>query len=262
MANSKNTDFTGNLQGVALDGHCAPLNADADSFVAQLVPPPAPAGPFTIDIAVESSTPQANPSRPQFLKSITINAVKEDEWNSTVLPYIRLLSFTVASTTDVFFIGAMLIALPSLVNSILKIDISGFHWFSGISDNRRSNPFMVLASNLPSLREMHLTLHTSMMTDSKWGERQLFELERTDPDQAKERRVRSVSEITGRYGMALIFRSSALEYIRLVYIKSEMVTAFVVEGNLEVVLTNLRNWLVQGFREQGREIVVELSLAA
>jgi hypothetical protein len=218
-------------------------------------------GPFTIDVAAESSTPQADPSRPQFLKGIAFNAGKESEWDRTVLPYIRLLTFTVASTTDTFFIGAMLKALPDLANNILKIDMNGFHWFSGVSDNRKSNPFIVLASNLPSLREMSFTLHTSTITDSMWGERQLLELERTNPAKTKERRVRTVAEVIGRYGMGQIFSSRALEHIRLVYIKSEMVTAFIVQGTPEVVLANMRNWLVQGFKENGREVVVELSLA-
>ncbi|KAI4915073.1 hypothetical protein J4E90_005110, partial [Alternaria incomplexa] len=96
-------------------------------------------GPFTVDIAAESSTPEANPGRPQFLKGITFNAEKEEEWNNTVLPYIRLLTFTVASTTDTYFIGDMLQVLPDIDKNILKVDMNGFHWFSGITDNRSSN---------------------------------------------------------------------------------------------------------------------------
>jgi hypothetical protein len=140
--------------------------------------------------------------------------------------------------------------------------MNGFHWFSGINDNRKSNPFLVLASNLPSLTEISFTLHTSTITDSRWGERQLLELERTNPNQAKERRVRTVAEVVGRYGLGLIFSSRALEHVRLVYIKSEMVTATIVEGNPELMLANVKDWLLQGFREQGQQVVVELSLAA
>ncbi|KAL1794176.1 hypothetical protein ACET3X_007597 [Alternaria dauci] len=219
-------------------------------------------GPFTINIAAESSTPQADPGRPRFLKGVTFHPDREMEWKCTVLPYIRLLTFTVASTTDTFFMGALLKALPGIANNILRVDMKGFHWFSGISDNRKSNPFMILASNLPSLEELSFTLHTSTITDSMWGERQLLELERTKPNKAKERRVRTVAEVVGRYGMEQIFRSSALEHVRLVYIKSEMVTPFVVQGKPEVVLENIRRWLVQGFKQHGRDVVVELSLAA
>ncbi|CAN9420677.1 unnamed protein product [Alternaria alternata] len=218
--------------------------------------------PFTIDIAAESGTPQANPSQPQFLKGVAFHADRESEWKGTVVPYIRLLTFTVASTTDTFFIGAMLKALPDIVDNILKVDMKGFHCFSGVSGNHKSNPFMILASNLPSLREMSFTLHTSAITDSMWGERQLLELERTRPDKAKERRVRTVAEVVGRYDMAQIFNSRALEHIRLVYIKSKMITPFIVQGTPEVVLGNIRKWLMQGFKEHGREVVVELSLAA
>jgi hypothetical protein len=156
----------------------------------------------------------------------------------------------------------MLKALPDIVDNILKVDMNGFHWFSGVSGNRKSNPLMILASNLLSLREMSFTLHTSAITDSMWGERQLLELERTRPDKAKERRLRTVAEVVGRYDMAQIFNSRALEHIRLVYIKSEMITPFIVQGTPEVVLGNIRKWLMQGFKEHGREVVVELSLAA
>jgi hypothetical protein len=156
----------------------------------------------------------------------------------------------------------MLKALPDIVDNILKVDMNGFHWFSGVSGNRKSNPLMILASNLLSLREMSFTLHTSAITDSMWGERQLLELERTRPDEAKERRLRTVAEVVGRYDMAQIFNSRALEHIRLVYVKSEMITPFIVQGTPEVVLANIRKWLVQGFKEHGREVVVELSLAA
>jgi hypothetical protein len=156
----------------------------------------------------------------------------------------------------------MLKALPDIANNILRVDMNGFHWFSGVSDNRKSNPFIILASNLPSLREMSFTLHTSAITDSMWGERQLLELERTRPDKAKERRVITVAEVVGRYGMAQIFNSRALEHIRLVYIKSEMITPFIVQSTPEVVLADIRRRLVQGLKEHGREVVVELSLAA
>lgn len=74
--------------------------------------------------------------------------------------------------------------------------------------------------------------------------------------------MRSVAEVIGRYGMGLIFSSRALEHVRLVYIKSEMVTAVIVEGNPEGMLANIKDWLIHGFREQGQEVVVELSLAA
>ncbi|KAG9190424.1 hypothetical protein G6011_08512 [Alternaria panax] len=288
MSGFTDSNVTGNLQGAVLDGG---NNTTANAFV----PPPAPTGaniavwnmlcdgmslshplvgtqftfadhptftgPFTIDVAAESSTAQANPGRPQFLKGITFSAGKKNEWYCTVLPYIRLLTFIVASTTDTFFIGAMLKTLPDVINNIVKIDMNGFHWFSGVSDSRKSNPFMILASNLPSLRDMSFTVHTSALTGSMWGERQLLELERTNPDRAKERRVRTVAEVIDRYGMGQIFSSRALEHIRLVYIKSDMVTAFIVEGNPGLLLANLRNWLAQGFRDQGREVVVELSLA-
>lgn len=162
-------------------------------------------GLFTIDIAAESSTPHANPARPQFLKGITFNAGKEEEWTGTVLPYVRLLTFTVGSTTDTFFIGKMLQSLPDIDKNILKVDMNGFHWFSGITDNRDSNPFLALASNLPKLQEMAFTLHTSTVTDSRFGERQLLELEQTDPERSKEGRTRSVLNVVSRFGMESIF---------------------------------------------------------
>jgi len=219
-------------------------------------------GPFTVDIAAESGTPEANPTRPQFLKGITFNAEKEEEWKNTVLPYINLLTFTVASTTDTYFIGNMLKVLPDLDKNILKVYMNGFHWFSGITDNRSSNPYLALASSLPALQEMAFTLHTSMVTDSMFGERQLQELERKDPERAKKRAVRSVVDVTRRYGMKSIFGNKSLKLLRLVYIKSDMVAAYTVDGNPENVIAGIKNWLLQGFRNQGQEVLVELSRAS
>ncbi|KAI4945092.1 hypothetical protein J4E91_008069 [Alternaria rosae] len=219
-------------------------------------------GPFTIDIAAESSTPRANPARPQFLKGITFNAGKEEEWKSTVLPYIRLLTFTVASTTDTFFISKVLQSLPDIDKNILKVDMNGFHWFSGITDNRDSNPFLALASNLPKLQKMALTLHTSTVTDSRLDERQLLELEQTDPERSKERRTRSVMNVVSRFGMETIFNNKSLKHVRLVYIKSDMVAAYTVQGNPENVIAGIKDWLVEGFKKQSQEVVVEFSRAS
>ncbi|KAI4953309.1 hypothetical protein J4E86_006850 [Alternaria arbusti] len=256
MSTSNNPTTTGNLQAHGLahvrvpdDANIAVWNILCNS-------------PFTVDIAAESSTPEANPGRPQFLKGITFNAEKEEEWNNTVLPYIRLLTFTVASTTDTYFIGDMLQVLPDIDKNILKVDMNGFHWFSGITDNRSSNPYLALASSLPELQEMTFTLHTSTVTDSMFGERQLQELERVDPERAKRRVTRSVADIVRKYGMKSIFDNKSLKHLRLVYIKSDMVAAYTVDGNPENVIAGIKNWLLQGFRNQGQEVMVELSRAS
>jgi hypothetical protein len=275
MSTSNSPNPTGNLQSTRRNPPPAPTGANVTVWNilcdGKLSPPlnvclktnhTTSAGPFTIDIAVESSSPHANPSRPQFLKGISYHSDKEEEWSKTVLPYIRLLTFTIASTTDTFFIGNMLKVLPNVSKNVLQIDINGFHWFSGISQNRTKNPYLVLASQLKELKAMAFTLHTAAVTDSLFGERFLLELERTDPERAKQRRVRSVMDVTSRYGMGLMLDNKALERIRLVYIKSDMVAAYTVQGDPEDVLVKIGDWLVEGFRKQGQEVTVQLSRAS
>lgn len=46
------------------------------------------------------------------------------------------------------------------------------------------------------------------------------------------------------------------------YIKSDMVASYTVLGNPENVVAGIEDWLVEGFKKQSQEVVVELSRAS
>lgn len=221
------------------------------------------AGNLTVEITAERDTPQANPKNPLFMKGITFDASHIAQWNSTVLPYIQELTFKVASTTDVYWFGEMLRsqALPGFPHSITRLDMPGFHWFSGITDNRTANPYLVLASHLPDLQEVSFTMHTASITTSMWGERQMIELEATDLVDSQARRVLSLRDICAKYGLDMIFRCSKLRRIRLVYIKSDMVTANTQTMDPENLIIAIRNWLASEFLAQQQHVSVTFSQA-
>ncbi|KAI0586071.1 hypothetical protein Alg130_04452, partial [Pyrenophora tritici-repentis] len=165
-------------------------------------------GSFMADITAEREAPQADPSQSR-------------QWQQTILPYLKELFFRVPSTTDVFYMGQLLQSpdIPGLHENIVKLELTGFHWFSGVTGSRRSNLFLDLASMLPSLREVTFTMHIGSITASMWGDRQMIELEATDPVCARERRVLSLRHVCTKYGLERIFRCTNLQHIRIVYIR-------------------------------------------
>jgi len=221
------------------------------------------AGDFAIAITTEREAPDANPDHPLFMKGTTFNASHSAQWHTTVLPYIRKLTFNLASTTDLYFFSEMLQSplLPGLHANITKLDMSGFHWFSGIIDNRQANPYLTLASHLPLLSDVALTLHTASITASMWGERRMVELEATDPVRAKARRVLSLRDVCAKYGLVALFECNELKRIRIVYIKSDIVTATTPTMNPEKLIVAIRDWLVVEFRKRRRQQQVFVTIS-
>jgi len=199
------------------------------------------------------------------MKGTTFNARYSAQWQNTVLPYIRKLIFNLASTTDLYFFSEMLQSplLPGLHANITKLDLSGFHWFSGITDNRHANPYLTLASHLPLLSELAFTLHTASITASMWGEMQMVELEATDPVRAKARRVLSLRDVCAKYGLAALFKCSELKRIRIVYIKSDIVTANTPMVDPEKLIAAVRDWLTVEFaKRRQQQVLVTISKVA
>jgi hypothetical protein len=211
-----------------------------------------------MSITTERSHEDADPSSPLFLKGITSNS---PHWNSTVLPYIRHLTFTIASTTDVFFVNAMLSSgqLPNLFKHVTKVNMSGFHWFSGITEQRHRNPYLMMAVHLPALAEVSFTLGTASVTTSKWNEHKMIDLERNgEYDKAKERKALSVRDVAARYDLRTFLQCRSLTRICLEYIVSNMMSVHVDTAAVMHTVNGVRDLLQNGFAQQGQAVNVEM----
>jgi hypothetical protein len=67
-------------------------------------------------------------------------------------------------------------------------EFPGFYWFSGVAHNRLHNPYFQMLASLPNVEEVSFTVHTTGVTTSAFGEREMMRLEAVDPVRAKERR--------------------------------------------------------------------------
>jgi hypothetical protein len=217
-------------------------------------------GPTTIRITEERNAPNAHPDHPAFLKGVRCNANNFTEWKNTVLPYVRKLTFVVESRVDADFLQGVFRSrvVPALFECVHKIEFTGFHWFSGISGNIVNNPYLVMASHLAELQEISFTMHTAGITVSQWSERQMIAMEAEGDPRAKARRLMSQRDVTTNYGLRTLFRCDRLVRVRIIYIKSEMMTEFAEPADPVAVLRDVQRWIEQGFRNQGQNVVVEL----
>ncbi|KAF1838183.1 hypothetical protein BDW02DRAFT_594848 [Decorospora gaudefroyi] len=271
---SSNTNNRGSFLQASSSSHSeTPLNAGAAAFdpadTASVLPVPSGAnaavwstlttGTLTVNVTTEREAPNANPNAPLFLKGITHTSNPHD-WESTVLPYIRRLTFMIGSTADTFFAADMLRSthLPNLYTAITKINMTGFHWFSGISANRASNPYLLMAANLPSLVEITLRFHVGGLTKSAWSERQMVALEAADPIRAKARKVMALEEVVNKWDLVAIFGCGNLQRVRIEYIWSDIVAHFCQPADPSAVLRGIQGWMGGEFRSRGRTVAVEL----
>jgi hypothetical protein len=217
-------------------------------------------GRTTIRITEERNAPNAHPDRPTFLKGVQCNANNLAEWKNTVLPYVRKLTFVVESPVDADFLQNIFRSrvAPALFEAAVKIEFTGFHWFSGISGNIVNNPYLVMASHLSELQDISFTLHTASITMSQWSERQMIAMEAEGDPRAKARRLMSQRDVTAKYDLRTLFRCERLVRVRIIYVKSEMMTEFASPADPVSVLRDVQRWIGQGFRNQGQRVVVEL----
>ena len=83
----------------------------------------------------------------------------------------------------------------NLRHAVAKLQVPKFYWFSGIGLNRLHNPCMQLARTLPNLRVMTITLHPAGLTNHRWAEREMLEMERTNLEGSKERILLPLGEV-------------------------------------------------------------------
>jgi hypothetical protein len=206
------------------------------------------------------SAPNADPTRPAFLYGVVARPDNPGEWNEIVLPRIQNLIFVISSTVDLHWSTAMLSAssIPHLFDQIISVVFNQMYWFSGTSPDRPNNPYFMFASGLRWLRQISFTLHTAGLTKSAFGERQMIELERTDSERAKERRVKSLRDVVVQYDLAKLLTFDKLRRIRIEYINCEMTAYFTRVGRPVDVLREIQNFLITRFAHRSQEVFVEL----
>lgn len=173
-------------------------------------------GTTLISIKAERTLPRADPLHPSFLTAATTN-----------------LAIELESTTDLTFFYEMMqspVNRPRLEASITCVMLPAFHWFQGVTPQRPQNPYLAMATRLPNLKTLSLTLHTTSITRPRHSEREILRLEDAAEQlqdqgqyqqaqeyrmEAKSRRVEPLASVIQRYGMDAIFRCRTLEVLEL-----------------------------------------------
>jgi hypothetical protein len=218
-------------------------------------------GLCNINIAAERENPDFDASRPLFLQGVVFNPLNPGEWYDIVLPALSARTFVFTSTTDLHYASDIFARgeIPSVHQAVTRVAMPKFFWFSGVAHNRRHNPYFQVCASLPNLTAICFCLHTAGITTSRFGERQMIELEATDPVRAKERKTMSVPEVVEKYELNGLFRCLRLRRVRVEYIDCEMTRVFTKVGDVVVLLREVQAFLYAGFGGSGGEVVVELA---
>lgn len=209
---------------------------------------------------MERERPNANPHQPTFLHGYTFSVATGRNWCGGGLPHVRGKTFVVSSTTDLHYMAEIFASrhLPHLYDSVTNIEFPGFFWFGGVGRNRLHNPYFQMTATLPNLQFLAIRLHTASVTESAFGEKEMVEMERSDPVAAKERKVIRLMDVLDRYEMNGVFACRSLRRVRLEFVESDMVAFFTKDGNPIDVLKALQMHLINGFASNGMKVFVEL----
>jgi hypothetical protein len=188
------------------------------------------------------------------------NTIGASHWYGTVLQAIREFTFSITSTTDLHFLADMFASAshPNLFAEVTKISFPKLFWFSGVMNNRKHNPNFLMTASLPSLKEISFTLHTAGMTTSCFGEKMMIQLERTDPARAKERRMLTLQELVLKYEFNGLFACQSVRTIRISWIDCAKIAHFTRVGEAVSAMNQIHAFLVDGFRQHGLKVAVEL----
>ncbi|KAJ4374873.1 hypothetical protein N0V83_001951 [Neocucurbitaria cava] len=252
-ANTAGAAFGG---GVPLQGAPGPVGAAIPPALQALLA----TGPVTVSMRVERERPGADANFPAFLKGITFDHNNPLLWYNVVLPYVQGLTFNIGFSPDCMFMADVLGSPnhPQLFEAITKMDLSCFHWFSGIQQNRSKNPYFGMASHLPSLGFLSFKLHTGNLTTSVFGERRMLAIEAVDEERSKERKCRAPEEVIAYYGLGDVFAFRSLRILRIEYIACARTAHYTLRGDPVRVIRDIRNWLEAGFANQGHMVRVEM----
>lgn len=216
-----------------------------------------------ISIKEERERPNANPTAPSFIHDPNLAQKDLNKWMTVVLPYVSSLIFMFESLTDVHFFRAIMASpnLPQLFRAVTKISFKGFYWFSGIAHNRTANPYLEICAGLPNLQELTLTFHTAGLTTSRWHERERIKMEATDLEKSKELKVLRVTDVSGRYDLAALWRCPGLQVLHLECLNSPIVAHFVKVGDPLGPFRDLVHFLSDGFRQYcGTQVQIDLKV--
>jgi hypothetical protein len=147
---------------------------------------------------------------------------------------------------------------PFLMNinlAITKLDLRGFHWFSG---TRKINPYFELCAKLPNLEDLTLTLHNAGITTSCFGEREMIRLEGVEPEKARWRKVFALEVIVARYALDAILTFPRLRRVRFETVICKRTAHHTQGASATETFKEIQTWLQRGFARKDREVVVEL----
>jgi hypothetical protein len=178
------------------------------------------------------------------------------------LPQVSTMIFRLTCVPDLQRFMAILSspAYPQLAHAIVNVELTGFHWFSGIAHNRRVNPSLELLASLPNVAEATIHLHSAGLTGSVWLERERLRMENAgDLAGSKRLKVLRLSEIVAKYDLNKIYACSALRVVNLVVFDSAEVRSHCNGMEPLSQFRLLRNWLMTGFLNvQGHRVDVYL----
>lgn len=186
-------------------------------------------------------------------------------WKDAMLPKIATYLFIINSLPDVNFMQLLFACpqLPSLITVITSISLPNFHWFSGIRDNIKSNPYLDFAKSLPNLEILSLGFHSAGMASSFHKERERIAMEHVEKvEESKKKKVMGVEEVVAFYKLEDLFALKKIRKISLTLLDSELEAHFVKKGDVGELMGELREWVVEGFRKGGREVEVEVERTA
>jgi hypothetical protein len=220
-------------------------------------------GNMAIFITRERAGADADPNAPAFLAQFTaINNAQN--YHNIVLQHVAGLLFVLESNPDITFFHKVLESprFPAIHTAITKLAFPGFFWFSGIQLNRKMNPALALASELPNLQELTLRFNTGGLTISFYGEKERMEIERTgDLERSKLVRVKTLAEVSEFYDLCRIFECKAVKVIHLECIDSPHVRYFCRHEDPLKPFKEMESWMNQGFRRlQRRAVAVDLRI--
>jgi hypothetical protein len=217
-----------------------------------------------INIREERERPDSNPLAPAFISNaMGVATYNRATWFNVILPQISKAVFVMESVPDVLWIKNFLAAeahFPQAYRAITKVQFPNFHWFSGLSHNRTSNPYIVAAAALTNLRELTLSLHTAGLTASIYGEKERMQLEKDDLRKSKELKALPARSVAAKYGLGGLFNCKELRTIKLTCIDSDIVAYYCKASNPVSVVYDVKAYLEDGFRCNGKEVTVTVDV--
>ncbi|KAF2676501.1 hypothetical protein K458DRAFT_279036, partial [Lentithecium fluviatile CBS 122367] len=216
--------------------------------------------PAIINIRHERELPNSNPLTPTFLPAPkTFDA---GTWFNAILPQLSQSLFILESVPDVQWLKQLLAAdhlYPQAYRAITRAAFPNFHWFSGISHNRTQNPYVMAATALTNLRELHLTFHTAGLTTSVYGEKERMALEKKNLEKSKEIKALRGTDVVKHYGLEALFACRELQVVDITCIDSDIVAYFCKASNPTNVTYEVAEYIKDGFRNYyGREVEVKV----